>query len=125
MSNEPSMKVLEALADKALEAKLIADQAKEIADEAQSELEYALELAHKLNPDMKALGHTRIKISPNRAFSVAKAQELVTKKLIKECTVPQLDVKLLKANMTANQIEAAMVTHARAWKVGLSVLEDD
>lgn len=124
MTYIPSMAELEMLANKALEAKLIAEEAKEIADEEQSKLEDALERAHKLNPDMKALGHTRIKISPNRAFNIEKAKALVTKKLIADCTVPTLDVKKLRQNMTPVQVEAAMVDHARKYKVGLSVLED-
>lgn len=124
MTHQPTMHELEVLADKALEAKLIAEEAKEIADDMQSQLEAALELAHKLSPDMKALGHTRIKITPNRAFNIEKAKALVTKKLIAECTVPTLDVKLLKQHMTPIQVEAAMVDHARKFKVGLSVLDD-
>lgn len=123
MNNE-EMQNLEELADRALESKLIADQAKEIADDHQSALEAELERLGKLNPDMKALGHTRLKIQPNRAFNLEKAKAQVTKKLLAQCTVPTLDVKLLKQHMTPVQVEASMVSHARPFKVGLSVLED-
>lgn len=120
----PSMKELERLADAALEAKLVADEALEQANDAKSRLEAALEAAHKLSPDMKALGHTRLRISANRFFDEAKAVTLVPEEVIAECTVPKLDLKTLKLHMTPLQVEQAMTTHAKAWKVGIDVLTD-
>lgn len=118
------MDKLEALGNAALEAQLIAQEAAEQAADAKSAFEAALEEAHKLNPDFKAVGHVRVKISANRAFDIEKAKALLTKKVVAECTVPTVDAKLLKAHMTPIQLEQAMVTHARPWKVGLSVLDE-
>lgn len=115
---------LERLANDALEAQLIAQEAAEQAADAKAAFEAELEKEHKLNPDFKAIGHVRVKISANRAFDVEKGAAFLTKKDIKECTVPKLDAALVKSHLTPIQLEQAMVTHARAWKVGLSVLDD-
>lgn len=120
----PSMKELERLADAALEAKLVADEALEQANDAKSRLEAALEAAHKLSPDLKALGHTRIKVSANRYFDLETAKTMLTEDVLKECTVPTVDAKLVKMHLNPIQTEKAMKTHAKAWKVGLDVLTD-
>lgn len=118
------MNKLEKLATRALEAQLVAQEAKEQADDAKAAFEAELEAEHKLNPDFRAVGHVRVKISANRAFDIDKGAAFLSKKDIKECTVPKLDAALVKNHLTPLQLEQAMVTHARAWKVGISVLED-
>lgn len=115
---------LERLANDALEAQLIAQEAAEQAADAKAAFEAELEKEHKLNPDFKAVGHVRVKIVPNRYFDLEAAKAFLTKKDLKECTVPTVDPKLVKAHLTPIQTEQAMKDHAKKFKLGLSVLDE-
>lgn len=118
------MNKLEQLAERALDAQLVAQEAKEQADDAKAAFEAELEKEHKLNPDFKAVGHVRVKIVPNRFFDLETAKAMLTKKDLKDCTVPTVDPKLVKQRLTPLQTEEAMRDHAKAFKIGLSVLDD-
>lgn len=115
---------LEALAEKALDAQLVAAEAMEIAADAKAAFEAELEAEHKLNPDFKAIGHVRVKIVPNRYFDAQAAEKLVTKKVLKECEVTAVDPKLLRAHLTPLQLETVMKDHSKKFKLGLSVLDE-
>lgn len=118
------MNKLEQLAERALDAQLIAQEAMEQAADAKAAFEAALEAEHKLNPDFRAVGHVRVKIVPNRYFDAQAAEKLVTKKVLKECEVTAVDPKLLRAHLTPMQLETVMKDHSKKFKLGLSVLED-
>ena len=115
---------LDALANAALEADIALKEAKERADEAKAVLIEALTEAGKFDPSTKALGHTRLKITPNRFFNQAKAEALVTKKVLKECEVTKVDAALLKKHLTGIQLASVMDSYATPFKVGLDVLTD-
>ena len=115
---------LDTLANAALEADIALKEAKERADEAKAVLIEALTEAGKFDPSTKALGHTRLKITPNRFFNQAKAEALVTKKVLKECEVTKVDAALLKKHLTPIQMDSVMDSYATPFKVGLDVLTD-
>lgn len=116
---------LERLAHIALMDSIALSAAKERAAESQSALEYALEQEDMLSSDTKAIGDARLKIVPNRYFDLETAKGLLPKTVLKQCTVPTVDPKLVKMHLTGNQLEQSMKTYPKAWKVGISVLEDD
>lgn len=124
MTKIPSMKELERLAQLALDAKLVKDAAEEQYDKRKDAFEAALEAAHRLNSDFKAVGHVKVNITPNNYFDQEKAISFLKPKDIKECTVPTLDNKLVKAHLTGIQLAECMKPHAKAWKVGFDVLTD-
>lgn len=112
------------LADRALRLKLRADQAAADYKEAQEDLYTKLEAEKLLNPDTKGLGDiVRVKIVPNRYFDLATAESLVTKKVITESTVKVVDPKILKTKMTGEQIEKAMLSHPRAFKLSVEIAD--
>lgn len=118
------MDKLEALGNAALEAQLVAAEAKEIADDAKAAFVAELEKEQLLSPDFKATGHVRVKVVPNRYFDVEEAFAELPKKVQKEVLVAKPDPKLVKANLTPIQLEAHMKDYSNPWKVGLSVLDD-
>lgn len=118
------MDKLEVLAERALEAQLVAAEAKEIADDAKAAFIAELEKEQLLSPDFKATGHVRVKIVPNNFFDKDAAIELLSKKDLKECTVPTVDPKLVRAHLTPLQLATVMKPHARPYKIGLEVLDD-
>lgn len=118
------MSKLEKLAERALEAQIVAQEAAEQAADAKAAFEAELEKEHKLNPDFKAVGHVRVKIVPNRYLDLEAAKAFLTKKDLKECTVPTVDPKLVKQRLTPLQTEEAMRDHAKAFKIGLSLLDE-
>lgn len=110
------------LADRALRLKLRADQATAEYKEVQEALYTQLEAEKMLSPDTKGLGDiVRVKIVPNRFFDLATAESLVTKKAIAESTVKVVDPKILKTKMTGEQIEKAMLSHPRAFKLSVEI----
>lgn len=118
------MSKLEALADRALELQIVADEAKERFEEAKTAFLTELKAQGKFDPSTKAIGNARIEIKPNRYFDVETALTKVTKKVIKECEVAKVDPKLLKKHMTQIQIEESMKSYPQEFKVGLKVLVD-
>lgn len=124
MTRIPSMKTLAELADAALEAKIVADEAKEQYEDRMSALEEALERAHRLNPDTKAFGHTRIKITPNNYFDVSAAAELLDQETLNSTMEWVMNNKKVKENLTPKQLETCMKPYARAFKIGIAVLDD-
>lgn len=116
---------LERLAHVALMDSIAAQGAKERAEESKAALVYALEQEDMLNPDTRAIGDARLRISANRAFDVNKGVAFLSKKDAKECMVSKLDPAKVKDHLTPIQLEQAMVTHANPWKIGIAVLEDD
>lgn len=121
MSNKPSAQLI-SLADKALRLKMRKDEADAAYAEAQEALYAQLEAEKMLSPDTKGLGDiVRVKIVPNRFFDLATAESLVTKKAIAESTVKVVDPKILKTKMTGEQIEKAMLSHPRAFKLSVEI----
>lgn len=118
------MNKLEKLAERALDAQMVAQEAAEQAADAKAAFEAELEKEHKLNPDFRAIGHVRVRIVPNRFFDLETAKAMLTKKDLKDCTVPTVDPKLVKNHLTPIQLEEAMKDHAKKFKLGLSVLDD-
>lgn len=118
--SKPSAK-LEALALKALRAEIAAKKAQEEYKEAQLDFMVQAEQEGMLNPDTKAIGAVRTKITPNRYFDVDTAIELVSEQDVLESTVEVVDAKLLKQHMTPIQLEQAMKTYANPWKIGFAV----
>lgn len=121
---QPSMVEIERLAESALKAKLIRDEAEEQYEERKAAFEEALERAHRLNSDFQAVGNVKVNITPNNSFNQTKALSFLTKKAVAECTVPTVDNKLLKAHLTGNQLKDCMEPNAKPWKVGFDVLTD-
>lgn len=119
------MNNIDKLADEALTLQIEAGIAKERAEEAKAAFLEALEAEHKLNPDFKATENVRVKVMPNRYFDIDEAFNSLPKKLQKEVLVSKPDPKLVKANLTGNQVEAHMKSYANPWKVSLAVLEED
>lgn len=110
------------LADQALRLKLRQDEAVAAYKEAHEALYTKLEAEKLLNPDTKGLGDiVRVKLVPNRYFDLPTAEKLVTKKVITESTVKVVDPKILKTKMTGEQIEAAMLSHPRAFKLSVEI----
>lgn len=121
MSTSPE---LVKLAEQALRLQLKADEATAAATEAKDALYARLEEEHMLNQDTKGVGDlVRLSISPNRKFSVEKAEKLVTKKVLKECEVTKVDPTLLKRHLTPIQLEEAMEFYPRAWKLSLKIAD--
>lgn len=119
----PSTKLI-ALADLALRAKLRADESAALYKEAQDALYAQLESEKLLSSDTKGLGDlVRVKLVPNRFFDMTTAQSLVTKKAITESTVKVVDAKILKSKMTGEQIEKAMLSHPRAFKLSVEIAD--
>ena len=116
--------MLDELADKLLEAQLALDEAKERFEEAKADFIEEAKRAGKYDSSLKAAGNARIKLTPNRFFDVKEAEKFLTKKTLKECTVPTLDPKLVKAHLTPIQLEEAMRTYSNPFKLSVSVLED-
>lgn len=119
------MDKLEKLGNAALDAQLVAQEAKEIAEDAKAAFLAELEKKHLLSPDFKATGHVRVKVVANRYFDVEEAFAELPKRIQKEVMVAKPDPKLVKANLTPIQLEAHMKDYSNPWKVGLSVLGDD
>lgn len=119
------MSKLDELATLALEAKIALDQAKEAYDEALNDFTYEAKQLGKLDSSLKAAGHARVKIVPNRKFNAQKAETFLTKKALKECEVTSIDAKKLKERLTPLQVEQAMENYSNPWKISLNVLVDD
>ena len=121
--SKPSAQLI-SLADKALRLKLKQDEAVAAYKEAQEALYTQLETEKMLSPDTKGLGDiVRVKIVPNRYFDLATAESLVTKKAIAESTVKVVDQKILKTKMTGEQIEKAMLSYAKAFKLSVEIAD--
>lgn len=119
----PSTKLV-ALADKALRLKLKQDEAVAAYKEAQDALYAQLETEKLLSPDTKGLGDlVRVKLVPNRYFDLPTAESLVTKKVVAESTVKVVDPKILKSKMTGEQIEKAMLSYAKAFKLSVEIAD--
>lgn len=116
--------VLDTLANEMLEAQIALEEAKERFEEAKEAFIAEATKQGKWNTSLKAAGNARLKISRNRRFDTKIAEGLVTKKVIKECTVPTLDAKLLKNHLTPIQLEECMVDYTQPFKMSVSVLDD-
>lgn len=116
---------LERLAHNALMDDIALTDAKERAAESKAALEAALVEEDMFNQDTKAIGDARLKIVPNNYFDISTATQFLTKRALKECTVPTVDPKLVKNHLTPPQLAAAMKSYPKAFKLGLSVLEDE
>ena len=119
------MSKLDETATRALEAKIALDEAKEAYEEALRIFTDEAKQLGKLDSSLKAAGHARVKIVPNRKFNAQKAEAFLTKKALKECEVTSIDAKKLKERLTPLQVEQAMENYANPWKISLSVLVDD
>ena len=115
---------LEKLAMQALRADMNLKEAKRIADEAKEQLIKALEASGKWNPDTKAVGPVRLKITNNRFFDIETAEKIAGEEAVKKATVEVTDAKILKTMMTQNDIEAAMKSYDNPYKLGLEPLRD-
>ena len=112
------------LADKALRLKMTADEAARLYKEAQDALYAQLEAEKMLSADTKGLGDlVRVKLVPNRYFSLETAQSLVTKKAVLESTVKVVDPKILKTKMTGEQVEKAMLSYPKAFKLSVEIAD--
>ena len=110
------------LADKALRLKMTADEAARLYKEAQDALYAQLEAEKMLSADTKGLGDlVRVKLVPNRFFSLEKAEKMVTQKVLKECKVTATDPKLLKQHLTGIQLEQAMESYPKAYKLSVEI----
>lgn len=116
---------LDLAADVALQAKIVLEEAKEQYAESIARLTEEAKKVGQYDPSLRAAGHARIKIVPNRYFDLAEAEKLVTKKVVAESTVKVVDPKILKTKMTPEQVEKAMKNYSNPYKISLSVLEDD
>lgn len=115
---------LEKLALAALQADVELKEAKRVAEERKNALIKALEAAGKWNPDTKAVGPVRLKITNNRFFDIETAEKIAGEEAVKKATVEVTDAKILKAFMSQNDIEAAMKPHNNPYKLGLEPLRD-
>lgn len=115
---------LEKLALAALQADVELKEAKRVADERKRALIKALEASDKWNPDTKAVGPVRLKITNNRFFDIKTAEKIAGEEAVKKATVEVTDAKILKAMMTQNDIEAAMKSYDNPYKLGLEPLRD-
>lgn len=119
MAKKPTKAELEKLAHIALRAQIKADAANAELTKAKSELIGALMDANMFNADTKALGDTKLNITPNRYFDVDTAVTLVTEDDVKESMVEVIDAKLLKQHMTPIQLEQAMKSYEVPFKLGI------
>ena len=115
---------LEKLALAALQADVELKEAKRVADERKRALIKALEASGKWNPDTKAVGPVRLKITNNRFFDIETAEKIAGEEAVKKATVEVTDAKILKAMMTQNDIESAMKSYDNPYKLGLEPLRD-
>lgn len=120
MAKKPTKAELEKLAHIALRAQIKADAANAELKKAKSELIGGLMDANMFNSDTKALGDTKLNITPNRYFDVDEALTLVTPEDIEESTVEVVDAKLLKQHMTPIQVEKAMKSYEVPFKLGIA-----